>query len=126
MKTLAMLVRNLFGHALTVRFPSAPAPEKGYRGLVVYEAGKCTGCSMCAFRCTSHAIVYRGTKTDIKWSYDAARCTYCGRCVDGCEAGALTQTCECPPVYFTAGELKNAYVTARPVAPAKPAEGGAA
>jgi formate hydrogenlyase subunit 6/NADH:ubiquinone oxidoreductase subunit I len=124
MKTALMLLKNIFGHALTVRFPQAPPIRPGYRGLVEYEAAKCTGCSLCAFRCSSHAIVFRGTKTDIKWSYDPAQCTFCARCVDGCEAGALSMSAECPPVYFTAGDLKRAYVTPRiPPAP-KPAATG--
>ena len=123
MKTIAMLLRNIFRRPLTVRFPDAPVPRAGYRGLVVYEADKCTGCSMCAFCCTSRAIRFRGTKTDIKWSYDAAQCTYCGRCVDSCEAGALAHVSACPPAYFEEGALKCAYVTPRkPAAPASGAQ----
>lgn len=121
MNTIAMLFRNIFGGSIAMRFPDAPKTHSGYRGLVEYEAAKCTGCSMCAFRCTSRAIRFRGTKTDIKWSYDPAQCTYCGRCVDGCEAGALSQAAECPPVYFAEGELKRAYVTPRVPPPPKPA-----
>jgi formate hydrogenlyase subunit 6/NADH:ubiquinone oxidoreductase subunit I len=125
MKTMLMLLKNLFGRAVTVRFPAAPPTHPGYRGLVEYDAAKCTGCSMCAFRCTSRAIVFRGTKTDIKWSYDPAQCTFCARCVDGCDAGALTMSGQCPPIYFAAGGLKRANVTPRvPPAP-KPATGGA-
>ena len=121
MTTFAMLLRNIFGPRLTVLFSAAPPPHSGYRGLVEYEATKCTGCSMCAFRCTSRAIRFRGTKTDIKWGYDPAQCTYCGRCVDGCEAGALTQAAECPPVYFDEGALKVNYVTPRVPPATKPA-----
>jgi formate hydrogenlyase subunit 6/NADH:ubiquinone oxidoreductase subunit I len=125
MKTALMLLKNIFGRAVTVRFPEAPPTRAGYRGLVEYEAAKCTGCSMCAFRCTSRAIIFRGTKTDIKWSYDPAQCTFCARCIDGCDAGTLTMSAQCPPVYFAAGDLKRAYVTPRiPPAP-KPAPGGA-
>src|SRR5260370_22995262 len=38
MKTALMLLKNIFGHALTVRFPEAPPIRPGYRGLVEYEA----------------------------------------------------------------------------------------
>jgi len=120
MKTTLMLLKNIFGRAVTVRFPEAPAIHPGYRGLVEYDATKCTGCSMCAFRCTSHAIKFRGTKTELKWSYDAAQCTFCARCIDGCEAGALSMSSQCPPVYFTAGDLKHAYVTPRVAVVPKP------
>ncbi|HUA99285.1 MAG TPA: 4Fe-4S dicluster domain-containing protein [Terracidiphilus sp.] len=123
MNTLLLLIKNLFSRPVTVRFPAAPPVRSGYRGLVEYDATKCTGCGMCAFRCTSRAIVFRSGKTDFKWSYDPAQCTFCARCIDGCEAGALTMAAECPPVYLAAGALKRAYVTPRqrPTPPAQPA-----
>jgi formate hydrogenlyase subunit 6/NADH:ubiquinone oxidoreductase subunit I len=122
MNTIAMLLRNLFAPSFTVRLPNRPIVRSGYRGLVHYEPSKCTGCSMCAFRCTSRAITFRSTKTDMHWSYDPAQCTYCGRCVDGCDSGCLTQDAECPPVYLSAGALKSAYITPRTPPPApKPA-----
>jgi formate hydrogenlyase subunit 6/NADH:ubiquinone oxidoreductase subunit I len=122
MNIVTLLLRNLAGRAVTLRFPQRPPASARYRGLVAYDPARCTGCGMCAFRCTSRAITFRNSKTDYRWSYDPAQCTYCGRCVDGCSAHALEMEAACPPVYLSAGALQQKYVVPRkpPVKPPRP------
>jgi len=106
MNIVGLLLNNLSSSPLTFRFPQRPPVAPGYRGLVIQDAEKCTGCGMCAFRCTSRAIEFRNTRTHFTWSYDPGQCTFCGRCVDGCADHALTQEAECPALYFDRDELK--------------------
>jgi len=106
MNIVGLLLNNLSSSPVTFRFPQRPPVAPEYRGLVIQDAEKCTGCGMCAFRCTSRAIEFRNTRTHFTWSYDPGQCTFCGRCVDGCADHALTQAAECPAPYFTRGELK--------------------
>ena len=118
MKMLSMLWKNLVGGARTLRFPARPKVTKGFRGLVQFDAERCTGCAICRFRCTARAITFTAGKGAFTWSYDPGHCTFCDRCVDGCKAHALSQDQECPPVYLTVGSLKNSYTLARkPPAP---------
>ncbi len=84
MKMLRMLLANIFRGSMTVRFPKRPQLSPHYRGLVKFDETKCSGCSMCAFNCPSHAISFRSSKTDYKWSYNPGQCTFCAACVDGC------------------------------------------
>lgn len=121
MSILKLLFKNLMGKAVTVPFPERPPMSGGYRGLVEFDPNRCTGCAMCAFRCTSRAINFRSTKTEYKWSYDPGQCTFCGRCAEGCQSEALSMQAECPPVYLSAGVLKKAYVVPRKQPAAKPA-----
>jgi len=113
MKMLAMLWRNLWGGARTLRFPARPKVTERYRGLVRFNPALCTGCAICRFRCTSRAIEYKAGKGEFYWSYDPGRCTFCGRCVEGCKPHALSQESACPPVYRNLGELKKSYTVAR-------------
>lgn len=114
MKMLNLLLKNLMGSSVTVRFPQRPPVDQGFRGLVRYDPALCTGCAMCAYRCTSHAITFKSTRAAYTWSYDPGQCTYCGRCVDGCPAHALTQDAMCPPIYLDRDELKYSHTKQRP------------
>ncbi len=127
MKMLVMLLKGLFGRSMTVRFPARPGVSSHYRGLVRFDQTRCSGCGMCAFRCTSRAINFRNSRTEYKWSYNPGQCTYCGACVDGCESSALSMETACPPIYTKSGELNTAYTIQRkPPAPTpQPAAGGA-
>jgi len=121
MNMLTMLLKSLFNRPVTVLFPARPTVSEGYRGLVLFDSAHCTGCSMCAFRCTSRAITFRATKSEYKWSYDPGQCTFCGRCAERCESGALSMEQACPPIYLTSGALKCSHTMQRiPPAP-KPA-----
>lgn len=120
MKILSLLLKNLTRRAATVRFPEQPPVGSDYRGLVQFDATRCTGCAMCKYRCTSRAITFRNSKTEYKWGYNPAQCTFCGRCVDGCQSGALSMQSDCPPIYLEAGALKCSYTIPRKPPAAKP------
>lgn len=113
MKMLAMLWKNLWSKARTLRFPQRPAMSSGFRGLVRFDPELCTGCAQCRFRCTARAITFTAGKGEFTWSYDPGHCTFCGRCVDGCKTHALHQEEACPPVYSELGSLKESYTLAR-------------
>jgi formate hydrogenlyase subunit 6/NADH:ubiquinone oxidoreductase subunit I len=121
MNILTMMWKNLWGGSRTMRFPARPRVSKGYRGLVQFDPALCTGCAICRFRCTARAIEFKTGKGEFTWSYDPGQCTFCGRCVEGCKTHALSQASECPPVYLTIGELKNAHTVARKAPAPKPA-----
>ena len=129
MNIFSLLFKNLFGGSRSMRFPARPPVTEGYRGLVIYDQSRCTGCGVCSSRCTSRAITFRGAKATYTWAYDPGQCTFCGRCVDGCEARALQQEQATPPIYFHRGELAKSYTSERQLppkpAPAAEALGGA-
>jgi len=113
MKMLTMLWKNLWGGHRTLEFPARPTVTERFRGLVQFDATRCTGCAICKFRCTSRAIEFKGGKGEFTWSYDPGQCTFCGRCVEGCKDQALSQQTDTPPVYTTLGELKKSYTVQR-------------
>jgi len=120
MNALLFLAENLRRGRMTLRFPErAPEPEH-YRGLVRMDEARCEGCGMCAFVCTSKAIVFRAQLASYDWSYDPGQCTFCGRCVDGCAARALSMSSSRPPVYTRSGALKVAHRLARKPPPGAP------
>jgi formate hydrogenlyase subunit 6/NADH:ubiquinone oxidoreductase subunit I len=125
MKMLSMLWKNFWGGHRTVLFPKRPRVTERFRGMVEFDATRCTGCAICKFRCTSRAIDFKGGKGEFTWSYDPGQCTFCGRCVEGCKDHALSQQQQTPPVYTTLGELKKSYTVAR-TATVKPAAAAAA
>jgi formate hydrogenlyase subunit 6/NADH:ubiquinone oxidoreductase subunit I len=108
-----MLWKNLWGGSRTLLYPARPTVSDNYRGLVLFEPSRCTGCAMCKFRCTSRAIEFTPGKGEFTWSYDPGQCTFCGRCVEGCKTHALSQEAACPPIYLSAGELKKSYTLVR-------------
>jgi formate hydrogenlyase subunit 6/NADH:ubiquinone oxidoreductase subunit I len=87
--------------------------SRSFRGLVEFDATRCSGCAICKFRCTSRAIDFKGGKGEFTWSYDPGQCTFCGRCVDGCKEHALSQREDTPPVYTSLGALRKSYTVAR-------------
>ena len=113
MKILRLLWKNLRRGIATLHFPAAPPVSPGFRGLVQFDATRCTGCAMCRFRCTARAITFTAKGKEFTWAYDPAQCTFCGRCVEGCKDRALSQDAECPPVYYTAGGLRHSYTLPR-------------
>lgn len=122
MNILTLLFGNLRRGVVTLRFPACPPVREGYRGMVRFEPSRCIGCAVCRFRCTTGAIAFQPGRTEFTWSYDPGLCTFCGRCVEGCKEHALSQEPACPPIYWTAGELKQSWTLPRRSPPAKAAE----
>ncbi|HVO20698.1 MAG TPA: 4Fe-4S binding protein [Anaeromyxobacter sp.] len=123
MNVLQFLLENLSRGPVTLRFPERPPAPAAYRGLVEMDRERCEGCGMCAFVCTSRAIVFRNKPQTYEWSYDPGQCTFCGRCVDACASHALRQQPSRPPIYTDPSELRLAYSLPRKPPPG--AKGGA-
>ena len=113
MKIFALLFKNLRRGIATLRYPAAPPVTPGFRGLVCFDPAHCTGCAMCRFRCTSHAITFTAAGKEFTWSYNPGQCTFCGRCVEGCKDHALSQEADCPPIYLESGGLSRSYTLQR-------------
>jgi NAD(P)H-quinone oxidoreductase subunit I len=99
MKIGAMIgdtVRSLFRRPVTRPYPTVreDAPER-LRGKLLWDAEKCTGCSLCVKDCPAQAIeIVMVDKADKRFvvHYHLDRCTFCSQCVVSCRTGALTMS----------------------------------
>lgn len=85
---LGDLARSLFIKPVTERYPfiRKPAPNR-YRGKLVYDPAKCTGCLLCIKDCPSNAVeLITVDKVNKRFvlRYHSDRCTYCAQCVVNC------------------------------------------
>jgi formate hydrogenlyase subunit 6/NADH:ubiquinone oxidoreductase subunit I len=119
MNIVRLLWKNVRGGVATLRFPARAPVSSGMRGMVQFDASRCSGCAMCRFRCTSGAIRFEPAGRQFTWSYNAGQCTFCGRCVEGCKDHALSQEAASPPVYMLAGGLSTSYTLDRKTPQAK-------
>lgn len=87
-------LRSLFRRPVTQRYPfeRLPAPER-LRGVLQWDADKCTGCALCVKDCPAQAIeiemVDKATK-QVVMRYHVDRCTYCAQCLISCRQDALS------------------------------------
>jgi formate hydrogenlyase subunit 6/NADH:ubiquinone oxidoreductase subunit I len=112
---LPELIRQLFSRPATNQFPAKYLPPSiteylklvaegkasmnspvdlppNYRGKIVYEREACTGCTLCARVCPSHAIdVLPETKRMRIW---VTQCIYCSQCTDACPKNGLSMSGE--------------------------------
>ena len=89
MKMLKTVLKQFTRKPVTTMFPAEPAKHfDGTRGHIVFDASKCTSCTICMKRCPSQAIVVdRTAKT---WTIDRFRCVICSQCAELCKFGALS------------------------------------
>jgi ech hydrogenase subunit F len=121
MNIVDVLLGNLKGGVITLRFPEQPPIELAFRGLVENDTELCIGCGQCAYPCTTGAIVVQKVGEGFEWTYKPGLCTFCSRCLDRCPTKALTMQQVRPPSYRTAGELNQTLKIAKKKPAAKPA-----
>ena len=85
---LGDVLRSFFKKPVTQPYPfeRRPAP-KNFRGKLIWEPEKCTGCQLCVKDCPSYAldfIVLDKINKRFVLRYYADRCTYCAQCVENC------------------------------------------
>lgn len=69
--------------------PPVRVPPK-FRGKIVYERDACTGCTLCAKVCPSHAIeILPETKKMRIW---ITQCIFCSQCTDTCPKNGLSMS----------------------------------
>ncbi len=69
--------------------PPVPIPPN-FRGKLAYEREACTGCTLCARVCPSHAIdVLPETRRMRIW---ITQCIFCSQCTDACPKNGLHMT----------------------------------
>jgi formate hydrogenlyase subunit 6/NADH:ubiquinone oxidoreductase subunit I len=84
------LLRNFFHKPDTIKYPFerlTPTPE--FRGRMVWEADKCTGCQACVRDCPTNVIDVVRADPDVRKfnvTYRMYLCIFCGQCVDSCPA----------------------------------------
>jgi formate hydrogenlyase subunit 6/NADH:ubiquinone oxidoreductase subunit I len=92
------VLQGLFRKPVTQPYPfeRKAAPEQ-FRGALVWNPAKCTGCALCAKDCPSDAIEMvvndKVSKTFVL-RYHLDRCTFCAQCVQNCRFKCLDMSDE--------------------------------
>ncbi len=95
---LGDVLQSLFQKPATQLYPyvheAAPAT---FRGKLIWEPAKCTGCQLCVKDCPAAAIelitIDKATKRFVM-RYDIDRCTYCAQCVVSCRQKCLSMSAD--------------------------------
>ena len=93
---LPELMRNFFKKPNTVKYPFEKlTPPADFRGKMVWETEKCTGCMACVRDCPTNAIEINRVAPDIRkfnTVYKMHICIFCGQCVDSCPVDCIHGT----------------------------------
>jgi formate hydrogenlyase subunit 6/NADH:ubiquinone oxidoreductase subunit I len=87
------VVRSFFQKPVTRQYPfeRKEAPE-AFRGKLICNLSKCTGCQLCVRECTANAIelivIDKASKRFVM-RFHSDRCTYCAQCVVNCKFKCL-------------------------------------
>ncbi len=96
-KPYVVVLRHVFMRPHTLKYPYERLEfAERYRGRIVLNLDKCTGCGFCERICPNKAITlvqreFKGRKKRSP-SLDYGRCAFCGLCVDVCPFKALKTT----------------------------------
>ena len=111
MRIFSILSRNSARGSRTRNPDDVVSYPHGFRGMIMHEATKCTGCQICRYVCSPNAIAFDGAEVQfVDWTYFAGRCTFCGRCVEYCPTRCLSFEETMPPVTT---DQSSHYVTHR-------------
>jgi formate hydrogenlyase subunit 6/NADH:ubiquinone oxidoreductase subunit I len=93
---LPELLKNFFKKPNTVKYPFEKLePPKDFRGKMVWEPEKCTGCQACVRDCPTNAIEVNRIAPDVRkfnTVYKMYICIFCGQCVDSCPVDCIRWT----------------------------------
>lgn len=90
---LGDVVKSFFKKPVTEKYPFEKSETPAhFRGQMVWNPEKCTGCQLCIKDCPSNAIeLITIDKVNKKFvmRYNIDRCTYCAQCVLNCRFSCI-------------------------------------
>lgn len=95
---LSDVLKSFFRKPITQNYPfTRTAAPSTFRGRLVYDPAKCTGCQLCVKDCPSNAIelitIDRAAKRFVM-RYHEDRCTFCAQCVVNCRFKCIDMSSE--------------------------------
>jgi formate hydrogenlyase subunit 6/NADH:ubiquinone oxidoreductase subunit I len=95
---LSDVLKAFFRKPVTQNYPfTRTAAPPAFRGRLVYDPTKCSGCQLCVKDCPSNAIellvVDRAAKRFVL-RYHEDRCTFCAQCVVNCRFKCIEMSSE--------------------------------
>jgi formate hydrogenlyase subunit 6/NADH:ubiquinone oxidoreductase subunit I len=87
------ITESLFKRPATERYPfeKTAAPQR-LRGMLIWDAETCSGCTLCQKDCPAEAIeveVLDRKARLFNFTYYADRCTFCAQCVHSCNKNSI-------------------------------------
>ena len=87
------IVKSLFRKPVTEKYPFAPSKTPtSFRGKLIWDPEKCTGCQLCVKDCPANAIeILMVDKVNKKFvmRYNVDRCSFCAQCVINCRFNCI-------------------------------------
>lgn len=99
--------RQLRKRPCTLKYPNErSAATPGFRGLPVWDMGKCILCVLCQNACPPGAIrlVGKGQEAEIEYLLD--RCIFCEECVEACPKKAISMSGQYELAGFERGSMR--------------------
>ncbi len=91
---LSAIIDALIEPPETVGYPftKLELPET-YRGAIVIDPEKCTGCGLCVRDCPAQGLeLVKKSRHEFKLIHYPARCAYCGQCSISCRRKAISHS----------------------------------